>query len=72
MGSYPAPTYLIGIDEKDEKAYVTAVLSAMETTISSMSVAHPLNGATLKTLWDEVREYWREKQMDRTSSVFVG
>ncbi|HEX3315279.1 MAG TPA: hypothetical protein VHR72_10335 [Gemmataceae bacterium] len=71
MTSYPAPTYLIGIDERDEKAYLTAVFGQMDTTISSMSVAHPLNCETLKALWVEVREYWREKRMDRTKSVFA-
>ena len=72
MTRFPAPTYLIGIDERDERAYVTAVFGTMDTTISSMSVAHPLNCETLKALWDEVREYSREKQMDRTKSVFAG
>jgi hypothetical protein len=70
MVKYPAPTYVIGIDEKGEKAYVAAVFGTMETTISSLSVAHPLNCTTLKALWDEVKEYWKDKKMEQPTSAF--
>jgi hypothetical protein len=54
---YPAPTYLIGVDERQEKAYIVAVHGSMNKKISSLSTAHELNGTSLKHLWDEVCDY---------------
>ena len=39
--------------------------------IATLSTAHPLNGATLKHLWDEVKEYWKDKDMAQITSRFV-
>lgn len=71
MVNYPAPTYVIGIDEREEKAVTISLYGTMDKTISSLSTAHPLNCATLKVLWDEVKDYWAGKQMDRSASVFT-
>jgi hypothetical protein len=71
MVRYPAPTYVIGIDEPQEKAYIVAVYGAMNKKISSLSTAHELNSTTLKHLWDEVREYWKAKDMAQKTSQFV-
>lgn len=71
MVAYPAPTYVIGIDERNEKAYVVAVHGNMNKTISSLSVAHPLNCDTLKKLWEEVKEYWQDKDMAQKESLFT-
>src|SRR5262245_45881943 len=71
MVLYPAPTYLIGIDEKQETAYVVAVHGGMNKKTSSLSTAHPLNRTTLKHLWDEVKDYWKDKDMAQKTSRFV-
>jgi hypothetical protein len=71
MVRYPAPTYVIGVDERNEKAYVVAIHGGMNTTISSISTAHPLNCVTLKHLWDEVKEYWKDKKMEQKKSRFL-
>ena len=71
MALYPAPTYVIGIDEPQEKAYVIAVVTSMRKKISSLRTAHPLNCDTLKLLWDEVRDYWKDKDMGLEKSVFA-
>ena len=71
MVKYPAPTYVIGIDEREEKAFIVSVFGTMDKTISSLSTAHPLNCTTLQILWDEVKDYWAGKQMDRRASVFT-
>lgn len=68
---YPAPTYVIGIDEVHEKAYVVAVYGSMDKKISSLNTAHELNPATLKLLWSEVRDYWKDKDMTRKNSHFT-
>jgi hypothetical protein len=71
MVAYPAPTYVIGIDEKQEKAYIVAVVAGMSKKISSLSTAHQLNCATLKLLWDEVRDHWKDKDMEQQKSAFA-
>jgi hypothetical protein len=68
---YPAPTYVIGIDEMQEKAYIVAVYGSMNKKISSLSTAHELNATTLKLLWDEVRDYWKDKDMTQKNSHFT-
>ncbi len=71
MVLYPAPTYVFGIDERQEKAYVVAIVTGMNTKVSSLSTAHPVNCATLKLLWDEVRDYWKDMDMERKTSAFT-
>jgi hypothetical protein len=71
MVLYPAPTYVIGVDEKAEKACIVAVVAGMNRKISSLNTAHLLNCNTLKLLWDEVRDYWKDKKMEQKQSVFT-
>ncbi|HEY7426218.1 MAG TPA: hypothetical protein VH682_18450 [Gemmataceae bacterium] len=68
---YPAPTYLIGIDERQEKAYIVAVHGSMNQKISSLNTAYELNPTTLKLLWDEVQNYWKDKDMAQKKSRFL-
>ena len=68
---YPAPTYVIGIDEPQEKAYIVGVHGKMNKKISSLNTAHELNPTTLKQLWDEVRGYWKDKNMAQKTSRFL-
>lgn len=67
---FPAPTYVIGIDEQQERAFIVAVCGDMNRKITSLNAAHELNAGTLKALWDEVRDYWKGKDMERRSSRF--
>lgn len=71
LSRYPAPTYVIGIDERQEKAFVVAVLSSMNQQLSSLNTGHELNCTTLQLLWDEVRSYWGGKDMVRKQSRFT-
>ncbi|QDV32564.1 DUF4365 domain-containing protein [Tautonia plasticadhaerens] len=71
MASYPAPTYIIGVQEVEERAFIVSVLGTMSDAISSISTAHELTGETLWLLWDEVRDYWREHEMSHLASSFL-
>jgi hypothetical protein len=71
MVLYPAPTYVIGIDEKQETAYIVAVHAGMDKKISSLNTAHRLDCTTLKQLWDEVKDYWKDKDMTQKTSRFT-
>jgi len=71
MVLFRAPTYVVGVDEPGERAYIIAVYGTMKQSISSMSTQHPLNPTSLKLLWEEVRDYWRGRNMHQGKSCFV-
>jgi hypothetical protein len=71
MVLYPAPTYIIGIDEKQESGYVVGVVTGMAKKISSLNTAHPLDCSTLERLWNEVRDYWKDRDMAQKRSTFL-
>lgn len=66
----PAPTYLVGIDEPQEAAYVLAILDGMDQPIASIPTAFPINCTNLPRLYDEVSRFWSDRDMARRSSVF--
>jgi hypothetical protein len=55
----PIPTYLIGVDEKAEVAYIVSIHGKITGGISSIPTAYPLDRGNLKRLRDEVRTYWK-------------
>ena len=71
MVAYPAPTYVVGVHEVEERAFVIAVHGGMSETITSLTTAHELTADTLLRLWDEVREFWRVRQMAQSTSSFL-
>src|SRR5262245_22426901 len=54
MVQCPFPTYLIGVDEPNERAYVVSLHGKLEGPIASMPAKYPLNARNLRKLWDEV------------------
>lgn len=71
MVAYPAPTYVVGVHEKEERAFLISVHGAMAETISSISSAHELTCETLQRLWEEVRTFWQSRDMSRLTSSFL-
>jgi hypothetical protein len=72
MVAYLAPTYVVGIHEGEERAFVIAVHGDMGEAIPSITTAHELNNdATLRRLWAEVCDFWQARDMRRTVSSFV-
>lgn len=67
----PVPTYLVGVDEPAEKAYLLSVHGAMAGAIASVPTKYPLNCKNLKRLWDEVKDYWQTLDSSARSSVFT-
>src|SRR4051812_27794132 len=59
MITCPIPTYLIGVDEKAEIAYIISIHGKIKGGISSIPTAYPLDCGNLKILRDEVRAYWK-------------
>lgn len=71
MVAYPAPTYIIGVHEREERTFVISVHGTMCAAISSITTAHELNKPTLRRLWEEVREFWHGRDMVRAKSSFL-
>ena len=70
MSSFPAPTYIVGVHEEDERAFVVSVHGDMREAIPSITTGHELTNESLKRLWDEVREFWQARDMTRPTSHF--
>jgi hypothetical protein len=71
MVAYPAPTYVVGVHEDQERAFIISVHGSMAEAIPSITTAHELTPDTLRRLWDEVREFWQARDMSRPASSFV-
>jgi hypothetical protein len=69
----PIPTYLIGVDEKAEIAYIVSIHGRITSGISSIPTAYPLDRNNLRILRDEVRAYWKTLAVSSKakSSTFV-
>jgi hypothetical protein len=71
MSAFPAPTYVVGVHEEEERAFVISIHGDMRQAIPSMTTRHELTSDTLKLLWDEVRQYWQARDMVRSMSLFL-
>ncbi len=70
MLAYPAPTYVVGIDERNEQAYIASVNGTAMGRISGLPTTYPLNTTNLPLLWHEVEKFWRSKNMILKNSKF--
>ena len=70
LALYPAPTYLVGIDERQAIGYILAILGGMTAPIPSLPVNFVLDAGNLRLLWDEVRQFWRGRDMNMRHSAF--
>jgi hypothetical protein len=68
---YPAPTYIIGIDEQAERGYIVSANDGSPTRLTSLTTDFPLDCTTLERLWYEVQTYWEHRDMRLTHSVFT-
>jgi hypothetical protein len=71
MSSFPAPTYVVGVHEDEERAFVVSVHGDMRDALPSITTCHELTPETLKRLWDEVRAFWQARDMMRPTSRFL-
>jgi hypothetical protein len=66
----PAPTYLVGIDETNNRAYIRSVHTRANSAVSSLRASYPLTIRNLHRLYQEVLEFWRHNASKPTRSVF--
>ncbi len=70
LASYPAPTYLVGIDECEEMGYIVSVKGAHRTGVTSMSTMFLINKETQDMLWQEVMDFWERVDVSHVPSQF--
>lgn len=58
LASYPAPTYVIGIDEINRQGFLVSANGENLRSLSSLSTQFALNATNRRLLWEEVRDYW--------------
>lgn len=71
LALYPTPTYVVGIDERQEVGYILAMLEGRTAPFASLPTNFALDGANLRLLWEEVRQFWKGRDMAMCGSVFI-
>lgn len=68
--TYPAPTYIVGIDEIQEQGYIISANGENPGSLSSLSTEFPINTDTRDRLWQEVHNFWRRYDRNQFTSNF--
>lgn len=71
LASYPAPTYVVGIDEIQRSGFVISANGECLRSLSSLSTQFAVNTANRRLFWEEVREYWASLPGTGLSSRFA-
>jgi hypothetical protein len=70
--AYPAPTYVIGIDEDTGDGFIVAATAGGSARFSSLPTTHGLRQPqTLLDLHEEVLQFWKAKLPVFDASRFV-
>lgn len=68
----PGPTYIFGIHEPSRRVFVRSVHAGTPLkAITRIPFSHELTGKKLRTLHDEVREFWSSNKYKPKSSAFA-
>ncbi|AFY52778.1 hypothetical protein Riv7116_0170 [Rivularia sp. PCC 7116] len=71
LSSYPAPTYIVGIDEKDETGYIVSANGDDLSSFASIPTDFPINKPNRGNLWNEVNDFWYRARKIKFNSKFV-
>jgi hypothetical protein len=67
LAGYPAPGYIIGVDERNKEAFIVAH-GRRRQGFRGLSTEFPLNAATRQLLWQEVAAFWADSQSPSESA----
>lgn len=71
LAAYPAPTYVVGIDEVLRTGYLLAASTGNIRGLPSLTVAYPINEEIREALWNEVRDFWSQQPIPTRVSRFT-
>ncbi|MEA5567091.1 DUF4365 domain-containing protein [Anabaena sp. UHCC 0399] len=70
LASYPAPTYIVGIDEINETGYIVSANGENLKSLSSLSTNFLINKQNRQILWNEVNNFWTQCKPKNLASQF--
>jgi hypothetical protein len=68
LAGYRVPVYLVGVDVKEERAFVISARGKSVTSLTNMHTAFELTKATRRALWNEVRKHWASMPAPKKSA----
>jgi hypothetical protein len=71
MVQCPFPTYLLGVDEPNDTAYVVSIHGNIKGSIASIPSKYPLTPRNLHRLWVEVTRHWKKLDAAAKASAFT-
>ena len=71
LRAYPAPTYIIGVDEPQEALFLIAAVHGGPSHFPSLPTTHRIDASLLRDLYDEVVHFWRSYDAKFRSSRFT-
>ncbi|MEM7556720.1 MAG: DUF4365 domain-containing protein [Cyanobacteria bacterium P01_A01_bin.84] len=71
LAAYSAPTYIVGIDEKEETGYLISVEGEELSAIASIPSLFPINMQNRGNLWNEVNDFWLKCNRVKKTSQFI-
>lgn len=71
MAACPVPAHVVGIDEPQEVGYLLSLNEPRRTGLGGLPTRHRVDCQNLARLWQEVRQFWANRDMALTGSHFV-
>lgn len=71
LAAYPAPTYIVGIDEVREEAFIVSANTQNLGALSSLSTQWPIDRQSREALWHEVHDFWNAYENHKLASKFT-
>jgi hypothetical protein len=71
LAKIPAPTFLVGIDNKKENGYLLSILQPSNNGISMLKLDYPINVRNLRLLKREIVDFWRHNNNKPITSNFL-
>ncbi|MDZ8109262.1 MAG: DUF4365 domain-containing protein [Nostoc sp. DedQUE12a] len=71
LASYPAPTYIVGIDEIQETGYIVSANGENLKSLSSLSTQFKIIKQNRELLWQEVNNFWNKYHNNQIVSQFA-
>ncbi|MTJ12085.1 DUF4365 domain-containing protein [Anabaena sp. UHCC 0187] len=69
IASYPAPTYIVGIDEIQKTGYIVSANGENLKSLSSLSTEFPINKQNREILWNEVNDFWKPYTQNKQKNL---
>ena len=70
LASFPAPTYIVGIDERAETGFLLSANGERLDRVASLPSDFPIDRTTRERLWNEVKAFWDARQDHPLNSAF--